>query len=80
MTESFSQESEQITGIGKTTTQSLQGIGVDSAGQLKGLNLDELYEGVCERRANLVDRWVFYLLRCAVYYASQKKYEPELFK
>ncbi|MHC4260142.1 MAG: helix-hairpin-helix domain-containing protein [Planctomycetota bacterium] len=80
MTEPSSQELEQVPGVGKTTAQSLREIGFDSVGQLKGLDPEELYERLCKRRASPVDRCVLYVLRCAAYYASHTKHDPELLK
>jgi len=80
MKESFSQQLEQIPGVGKSIAQDMWDIGIRSVGQLKGQDPDKLYERLCERKASPVDRCVLYIFRCAVYYASSTDHKPELLK
>ena len=80
MKESFSEQLQQIPGVGKSIAQYMREIGVHSIGQLKGQDPDKLYERLCERKASPVDRCVLYIFRCAVYYASSTDHKPELLK
>lgn len=78
MKESFSEQLQQIPGVGKRIAQDMWDIGIRSIGQLKGQDPENLYERLCKRKASPVDRCVLYIFRCAVYYASNTDHEPEL--
>jgi hypothetical protein len=41
---------------------------------------EELYERLCALQQAHVDRCMLYTLRCAVYFASNEAYDPELLK
>ena len=69
---------EQIPGIGKSIAQDLRDIGISSVDELKGKKADQLYTKLCNFKASPVDRCMLYLLRCAVYYASNTEHDPEL--
>jgi len=80
MTRSIPKELEQIPGVGERIAQDMRNIGIHSVGQLKGRDPEELYKKLCHFKASPVDRCMLYVLRCAVYYASNTKHEPELLK
>lgn len=69
-----------IPGIGKSIAQDLHGIGIYHAGELKGKHPEHLYEKLCKRQEVKLDRCVLYVLRCAVYFASNTLHDPELSK
>ncbi|OHB68113.1 MAG: pathogenicity locus [Planctomycetes bacterium RBG_13_62_9] len=71
-------ELEQIPGVGKSIAEDLRNIGVASVEQLKGKDPEVLYRKLCNFKASPVDRCMLYVLRCAVYYASQEDPDPEL--
>lgn len=71
---------ERIPGVGKAAAQDMQSIGIHSVEQLKGKNPEKLYRKLCDFKASPVDRCMLYVLRCAVYYASNNKHDPELLK
>jgi hypothetical protein len=71
---------EQIPGVGKSIAQDIANIGIHSVGQLKGQAPEQLYQKLCDFKANPVDRCMLYVLRCAVYYASNTKHDPQLLK
>lgn len=71
---------EQIPGVGKSIAQDLRDIGIGSMDELKGKKADQLYKRVCDFKASPVDRCMLYVIRCAIYYASNTKYDPELLK
>ncbi len=70
----------QIPGVGKACALDLWNIGIRSIDDLKDANPDVLYAKLCEYQSQKVDRCMLYAFRCAVYYASHKKYDPELLK
>lgn len=80
MEKSDSKDLEQIPGVGKSIAQDIANIGIHSVGQLKGQNPDKLYHKLCVFKASPVDRCMLYVLRCAVYYASNTKHDPQLLK
>jgi hypothetical protein len=71
---------EQIPGVGKKIAWEMQSIGIRSVGQLKGKKPEKLYKKLIDFKAAPVDRCMLYVLRCAVYYASNTKHDPELLK
>jgi hypothetical protein len=71
---------EQIPGVGKKIAREMQNIGISSVSQLKGKKPEKLYQKLSDFKAAPVDRCMLYVLRCAVYYASNTKHEPELLK
>ena len=71
---------EQIPGVGKRIAQEMQNIGIRSINQLKGKQPEKLYQKLIDFKAAPVDRCMLYVLRCAVYYASNTKHDPELLK
>jgi len=75
-----SKDLEQIPGVGKRIAQEMQNIGIHSIVQLKDQDPQKLYQKLCDFKATPVDRCMLYLLRCAVYYASNTEHDPELLK
>ncbi len=80
MKQSDSKVLEQIPGVGKNIAQDMANIGIHSVGQLKGQDPEKLYQKLCDFKASPVDRCMLYVLRCAVYYASNTKHDPRLLK
>jgi len=80
MEKSDSKDLEQIPGVGKQIAQDMTNIGIHSVGQLKNRNPEKLYQKLCDFKASPVDRCMLYVLRCAVYYASNTKHNPQLLK
>lgn len=80
MTQSTSNQLEQIPGVGKAIAQDMRNIGINSVAQLKGQDSEKLYQKLCDFKASPVDRCMLYVLRCAVYYASNTEHDPELLK
>ena len=71
---------EQIPGVGKSIAQDMRNIGINSVSQLKDSDPENLYQKLCDFKAGPVDRCMLYVLRCAVYYASNAEHDPELLK
>jgi hypothetical protein len=47
---------------------------------LRGKKPEELYERLCALKRMRIDPCQLYAFRCAVYYASRKRPDPELLK
>jgi hypothetical protein len=47
---------------------------------LRGKDPELLYSELCREMGQHVDRCVLYTFRCAVYFASESKHDPELLK
>ncbi|WP_135611983.1 helix-hairpin-helix domain-containing protein [Methanococcoides sp. AM1] len=71
---------EQIPSVGSKIAQELRDLGIHSIKDLKGKDSEELYFNLSTRKGMHVDRCVLYVFRCAVYYASNQDYDPELLK
>ena len=80
MAQAVSSKLEQIPGVGKDIAQDMRSIGIRSVSQLKGRNPQKLYQKLCDFKAAPVDRCMLYVLRCAVYYASNAEHDPDLLK
>jgi hypothetical protein len=71
-------ELRTIPGVGKSISVDLWNLGIRSVTDLRKKNPERLYERHCAQKNMIVDRCMLYVLRCAVYYASEKKPKPEL--
>ncbi len=80
MKQSILRELEQIPGVGEKIARDLQGLGFCSVQDLKDQDPEELYLKLCVRKGMDVDRCMLYVFRCAVYFASNKRHNPELLK
>ena len=68
---------EAIPGVGKRISHDFWDLGFQDVEELKGQDPEELYLRLCALRKTHVDRCMLYVFRCAVYYASHKKHEPD---
>lgn len=73
-------ELEQIPGVGKSIAEDLRHLGITSVDQIRGKDPEQLYQRLCDFKASPVDQCMLYVLRCAVYYASNSDPDPELLK
>ncbi len=84
MTKSIKQSAlkdlQQIPGIGKKIAKDLWNLGFRSVQELKKRDPEELYLKLSRQHGTHIDRCMLYVFRCAVYYASSKKHDPELLK
>jgi hypothetical protein len=71
-------ELRTIPGVGKSISIDLWNLGIRSVNDLREKNPERLYAQHCKQKNMVVDRCMLYVLRCAVYYASEKKPKPEL--
>lgn len=73
-------ELEAIPGVGSSVAADLESLGIRRVAQLKGADPQDLYDRLCEKTGAKQDRCVLYTFRCAVYYASHPRHEPEKLK
>ena len=69
-----------IPGIGPRLAKDLEGLGLKQVQDLKGRDPQALYEKLCKQTGFRQDPCVLYAFRCAVYFASNKKHDPEKLK
>lgn len=73
-------ELENIPGIGRALAEDLQSIDIKKISDLKDKDPEALYAHLCIKQKTKLDRCVLYAFRCAVYYASNTKHNPEKLK
>lgn len=66
-----------IPGVGKSVSQDLFDLGILKVSDLKHKNPEKLYDQLNSLRGAQVDRCMLYVFRCAVYYASHHKHQPQ---
>jgi hypothetical protein len=73
-------ELQTIPGIGKSISEDLYDIGIRSISDLKDKDPQLLYDASNSLVGAIQDPCLLYTFRCAVYFASHKKHDPELLK
>jgi hypothetical protein len=73
-------ELQTIPGIGPAIAAYLSGIGVTRVAALRDADPQALYDRVCDAAGVQHDRCLLYVFRCAVYYASRPRHDPERLK
>jgi hypothetical protein len=73
-------ELQAIPGIGKSLAVDLRDLGYKRVADLKGEDPQKMYDRLIKLRGAHQDRCVLYVFRCAVYYASRAKHDPEKLK
>ncbi len=73
-------EFQVIPGVGKKTAEDFWDMGYRSVTELADRNPEEMYQHLNRIRGIQTDPCMLYVFRCAVYYASQKRHDPELLK
>lgn len=71
---------QRIPGVGPSLAQDLADLGIHRVSHLRRRNPERLYERLCALRGTRVDRCVLYVFRCAVYFASESRHDPERLK
>lgn len=71
---------QKIPGVGRSISKDLVDLGYRKVNELKGENPETMYQNLVDLRGEHIDRCVLYVFRCAVYYASNSKHEPDLLK
>ena len=69
-----------IPGVGKSIARDLTDLGIRSVKDLKKRSPERLYHQLSSIRGQHVDRCMLYVFRCAVYFASNKRHDPDLLK
>lgn len=70
----------QIPGVGPKIAADFRLLGIREPADLRGRDPQSLYDDLCRRKHARVDRCVLYVFRCAVYFASESRPDPELLK
>lgn len=70
----------EIPGVGVSIAQDLVNIGINQVTDLIGKNPEELYQQSNRFAGVIQDRCLLYVFRCAIYYASNQRHDPELLK
>ena len=73
-------EFQKIPGVGKSVAQDLWDLGFRNIEELKNNNPEHLYDKLCSLRGRYIDRCMLYVFRCAVYFATEDKHDPNLLK
>lgn len=73
-------EFKRIPGVGDKIAQDLWDLGYRSLQDLRDQDPEAMYARLCNDRGTHVDRCMLYVFRCAVYFASNEDYDPELLK
>jgi hypothetical protein len=71
---------QRIPGVGPSIARDLRGLGIRRVADLRGRDPQALYDQLNERRGERQDRCVLYVFRCAVYFASTPRPDPERLK
>ncbi len=69
-----------IPGVGKSIAQDLKDLGYQHPSDLVGADPQVMYDALIRIRGMYIDRCMLYTFRCAVYFVSHKKHNPELLK
>lgn len=70
----------RIPGVGAQIAEDLWQLGYRAVEDLKNVDPEMLYEDLCRLQGCKVDRCMLYVFRCAVYFASNTTYDPQLLK
>ena len=73
-------ELQTIPGIGPSIAIDLRELGYRRISDLRGANPQAMYDRLIRLRGVHQDRCVLYVFRCAVYYASRSRHDPERLK
>ena len=70
----------RIPGVGPSIASDLCLLGIREVADLRGRDPQSLYTELCLETGRHVDRCVLYVFRCAVYFASESRHDPEMLK
>ena len=70
----------EIPGVGPRIAENLLYMGIRRPADLKGKDPQRLYDRLGRLEGVRQDPCVLYVFRCAVYYASRKRHDPEKLK
>lgn len=70
----------KIPGVGKSIAGDLIALNILSVEALKNKDPEIMYRDLCDLYHSKIDRCMLYVFRCAVYFAENTEYNPELLK
>lgn len=70
----------EIPGVGPSISADLIQLGFSKVTDLAKANPEKMYDSLIALRGKPIDRCVLYVFRCAVYYASNDRHDPDLLK
>jgi hypothetical protein len=70
----------KIPGVGRATLGDFHVLGIFKIADLKRRDPQQLYDELCERTGLKHDRCCLYVFRCAVYFATHTRHDPEKLK
>lgn len=73
-------ELQSIPGVGPSIAGDLRSLGIETVADLDGRSPEMLYQALNVLTGTRHDPCVLYTFRCAVYYASHKRHDPEKLK
>ncbi|MBL8522304.1 MAG: helix-hairpin-helix domain-containing protein [Betaproteobacteria bacterium] len=73
-------ELEEIPSVGPSIAQDLIDMGITKISDLKGKSPEAMYKQLAGMTGGYQDPCVLYTFRCAVYYASNSRHDPEKLK
>ena len=73
-------ELRTIPGVGPSIAVDLWELGVRRVADLKGRDPERMYVERCAQMGQPIDRCLLYVFRCAVYFASHTRHDPERLK
>lgn len=71
---------QRIPGVGPSIAEDLYGLGIHSVSELRDQDPQALYDRLCEQLGQPVDRCMLYVFRCAIYFASHTRHDPQKLK
>jgi len=71
---------QEIPGVGPSMARDLLSLGYASVPELAGQDPETMYQRLMDQAGCHIDRCVLYVFRCAVYYASNTRHNPEKLK
>jgi predicted RecB family nuclease len=71
---------QTIPGVGPSIALDLQDLGIERVPDLQDHDPQEMFDALCAMRGEKIDRCVLYVFRCAVYFATTRRRDPELLK
>ena len=71
---------ETIPSIGPSLARDLRSLGFEKVADLATADPEAMYLDLCRLTRSRQDPCVLYSFRCAVYYASRSRHQPELLK
>ena len=69
---------QEIPGVGPSISADLRALDIERVADLVGRDPEQLYQRLCVLQGGPVDRCMLYVLRCAVYYATEERHDPDL--